>query len=116
MQEISTFLNSTISLAIGLFYIATMWRIFSKAGKPGWLALVPIVNVIMLISIAGKEWWWALLLLIPFVNILVFFLILHGVSENFGHGVGFTLGLFFLGFLFFPVLAWGDDKYYPVYH
>lgn len=98
-------------LAIFVFYVACMWRIFEKAGKPGWLSIIPIVNLFMLVEIAGKEWWWFVLLFIPVVNFFASIIIIHGVSENFGHGIGFTLGLYFLSFIFYPVLAFGDSQY-----
>jgi hypothetical protein len=92
-------------------YIAAMWRIFTKAGQPGWASIVPIYNAIVMLQIAGKPVWWILLYLIPVVNIVVAIIVLHNISLNFGKGVGFTLGLLFLGFIFIPLLAWGDAEY-----
>jgi hypothetical protein len=93
--------------------IAAMWNVFIKAGRPGWAAIVPIYNLIVLLQVAGKPGWWILLLLIPLVNIVVFILMYAGVARNFGKGVGFTLGLIFLAFIFFPILAWGSAEYSP---
>lgn len=97
--------------AVMVFYIAAMWKVFTKAGQPGWAAIVPIYNLIVLLQIAGKPVWWVLLMLIPLVNIVVGIMMWHGVSTSFGKGVGFTLGLLFLGFIFIPILAWGDSQY-----
>jgi hypothetical protein len=97
--------------AVMVFYIAAMWKVFTKAGQPGWAAIVPIYNLVVLVQIAGKPVWWVLLMLIPFVNIIVAVMVWHGISTNFGKGVGFTLGLLFLGFIFIPILAWGDSQY-----
>ena len=97
--------------AVMLFYIAAMWKVFTKAGQPGWAAIVPIYNAVVMIQIAGKPIWWILLYLIPVVNIVVSIIVIHNISKNFGHGAGFTLGLIFLGFIFFPILAWGDSQY-----
>jgi len=94
-----------------VFYIAAMWKVYTKAGQPGWAAIIPIYNLVVLAQIAGKPVWWVLLMLIPIVNIVVAIMIWHGVSTNFGKGVGFTLGLIFLGFIFIPILAWGDAQY-----
>ena len=99
------------SLAIGLLLIATMWIIFQKADKPGWAALIPFYNTWVLCEVAGKPGWWMFLFWIPFVNIIIAFIVLNGLSENFGHGIGFTLGLIFLSFIFFPILAFSDDQY-----
>lgn len=94
-----------------LFYVAAMWKVFTKAGQPGWAAIIPIYNMVVLCQIAGKPVWWVLLMFIPLVNIVVAFMVWHNVSLRFGHGVGFTLGLVFLGFIFIPVLAWGGSEY-----
>ncbi len=93
--------------------IASIWRVFEKAGKPGWAALIPIYNVYVLIKIAGKPGWWLLLCLIPLVNIVVLIIVYIALAENFGKGVGFALGLIFLSFIFFPMLAWGNAVYNP---
>jgi len=97
--------------AVMVFYIAAMWKVYTKAGQPGWAAIIPIYNLVVLAQIAGKPVWWVLLMLIPIVNIVVAIMIWHGVSTNFGKGVGFTLGLVFLSFIFIPILAWGDAEY-----
>jgi hypothetical protein len=86
-----------------------MWVIFTKAGKPGWAAIIPIYNIIVLLEIVGKPIWWIILVIIlPFIFGIW---MLNLLSKSFGKGVGFTLGLIFLGFIFFPILAFGDAKY-----
>ena len=97
--------------AVILLEIAAMWKVFQKAGQPGWAAIIPIYNTIVLIQIAGKPVWWILLYLIPVVNIVIAIIVMHNISKNFGKGVGFTLGLIFLSPIFFPILAWGDAQY-----
>jgi hypothetical protein len=91
--------------------IASLWKIFTKAGKPGWACIIPIYNIIVLLDIVGKPWWWLLLMLIPFVNFVLLIWVYNLLSKSYGHGVGFTLGLIFLGFIFIPILAFGDSKY-----
>ena len=100
-----------IYLAFIVLMIASMWTIFSKAGKPGWAALVPIYNLIVLLDIVGKPWWWLLLMFIPIVNFVVIIMIYHNLSLSFGKGAGFTVGLILLGIVFFPILAFGDAEY-----
>lgn len=100
-----------IYLAIALLVIASMWKVFTKAGKPGWAAIVPIYNTIVLLEIVGKPTWWIILLLIPFVNIIVLLIVINELSKSFGRGVGTTLGLIFLGFIFWPILAFGSAQY-----
>ena len=90
-----------------LLIIISMWKIFTKAGRPGWYSLIPIVNGVVLCHIAGKSGWW--LLLCIFVIPALFLSI--ALAEKFGKGAGFGVGLFFLGFIFLPMLAFGDAQY-----
>ena len=102
-------MTGLIQLIIFVLYIASMWVIFTKAGKPGWAAIIPIYNIIVLLEIVGKPLWWIILVIIlPFIFGIW---MLNLLSKSFGKGVGFTLGLIFLGFIFFPILAFGDAKY-----
>ena len=100
-----------VMCAVILFYVASMWKVFTKAGQPGWAAIIPIYNMVVLCQIAGKPVWWVLLMFIPLVNIVVAVMVWHNISLRFGHGVGFTLGLIFLGAIFIPILAWGSSEY-----
>jgi hypothetical protein len=99
--------------AILIFELVAMWRVFEKAGEPGWAAIIPIFNLYILLRIAGRSGWWLLLFLIPLVNVVIGFIVMHDVAERFGHGWGFALGLVFLGFIFFPILAFGDSTASP---
>ena len=87
--------------AVLLLIIIGLWKVFVKAGKPGWAAIVPIYNFIVLLEIAGKPLWWFILMLIPFVNFIVAIIVLIAVARNFGKGVGFALGMVFLPFIFY---------------
>lgn len=100
-------------LAFFVFMFASMWKVFAKAGKPGWAIIVPIYNIIVMLEIAGKPLWWFLLMLIPLVNIVVAFMVMIGIAEKFGKSAGFGVGLTLLGFIFFPILAFGDAEYRP---
>jgi ABC-type sulfate transport system permease subunit len=94
--------------------IAGLWKMFEKANQPGWGALIPIYNVILLLKIAGKPVWWIVLMFIPFVNIVVGILVPLAVARNFGRGAGFGVGLIFLPFIFYPILGFGQAQYNPV--
>lgn len=93
--------------------IAAMWKVFEKAGEPGWAAIVPIYNIIVLLKIAGKPAWWLVLMLIPFVNFVVGIIVVLALAKNFGKGAGFGFGLLLLAPVFYPMLAWGDARYQP---
>lgn len=100
-----------IVLVIAVLEIASLWKIFVKAGRSGWASLIPIYNSYVLIKIAGKSGWWLLLYFVPFVNVVAYVLIMNGLSTNFGRGGGFTIGLVFLPLIGFPVLGFGSDRY-----
>lgn len=100
-----------ISLAIVVFMIASVWRVFTKAGQPGWAVLIPIYNAYVLCKVGGKPGWWVILLFIPIVNIVMSLLISLGVAEKFGKGAGFGIGLWPLPIIFYPILAFGDASY-----
>lgn len=98
-------------VALIVLMIASMWIIFTKAGKPGWAILIPIYNVLVMLQIVGKPWWWLLLFLIPVVNFVFAIWFINLLSKSFGKGVGFTIGLILLSIIFYPILAFGDAKY-----
>ena len=111
-NELMTTNSVLFIIAIAVIYIAAQWRVYQKAGKPGWAAIIPIYNVLILLEIIGKPWWWILLLLfVPIVNIVLAVWMVNLLSKSFGQGVGFTLGLLFLGFIFYPILAFGNYEY-----
>jgi hypothetical protein len=100
-----------IYVAILGLVLASMWAIFAKAGKPGWTALIPIYNLIVLLEIVGKPWWWLLLMLIPLVNVVFAVWTYNLLSKSFGKSEGFTAGLILLSIIFLPILAFGDAQY-----
>ena len=100
-----------IYIAVIVLVIAGGWKMFEKAGKPGWAIIVPIYNIIVMLEIAGKPIWWIILLIIPVVNLIVLIMVYHNISKAFGKDVGFTIGLILLGFIFIPILGFGDAKY-----
>jgi len=102
---------SLIGVVFAIFYIVTLWRIFTKAGQPGWAAIIPIYNTYILIKMAGRPWWWLLLFLIPLVNIVIAILVVVDVARYFGKGGGFAVGMIFLPIIFYPILAFGSATY-----
>ena len=100
-----------IMLVIGIFMLAVMWKIYTKAGKPGWASIVPIYNVIVLLEMINRPLWWILLLFIPLVNFIVLIMIIVDLAKAFGKSVGFAIGMIVLGIVFYPLLAFGDAEY-----
>ncbi len=100
-----------IYLAIIILMVASFWKIFTKAGKPGWAAIVPIYNIVVLLQIVEKPVWWIILFLIPIVNFIISIIIYVSLAKVFGKGVGFALGLLFLAPIFFPILGFGSAQY-----
>ena len=99
------------SLIIFLVVVAGMWKVFEKAGKPGWAAIIPIYNAYVLTEISGKEILWFILLFVPCINIVAIILICIDVAKAFGKGAGFGLGLAFLGPIFYPLLGFSNARY-----
>jgi len=98
-------------LAVLLLLIASFWKVFTKAGEAGWQSIIPIYNLFVLVKISGKPWWWFLLFLVPVVSVIIHILVHIALAERFGKGVLYGLGLAFLGFIFFPMLAFGSAEY-----
>jgi hypothetical protein len=122
LTDYSTTPTTSTSLPAGFWvaYVAFIvllvvceWKVFVKAGKAGWAALVPIYNTVVMLQIIGRPWWWILLLLIPVVNIYFAIKVYYEFAKVFGKGVGYTLLLLFLPIIGYPMLAFGDAKYHP---
>lgn len=103
-----------VELVLAILMIVGMWKVFTKAGKPGWAAIIPIYNGIVLLEIAGKPIWWIILFLIPCVNLIMAILVSMGVAKNFGKSEAYGIGLALLPFIFYPLLGFSDAKYRPV--
>lgn len=101
-----------IYLASVIFTVASIWKVFTKAGKPGWACIVPIYNYIVMLEIAKKPMWWlVIILLVPIVNIVLLIMLINAIAISFGKRSGFTVGLIFLPFIFWPILGFGDAQY-----
>ncbi len=100
-----------VYLAIVVVVIAGIWRAFEKAGAPGWAAIIPIYNVYVMVKMADKEGWWVILFLIPLVNLVVGFIVFEVIARKFGKTSGFAIGMLLLGFVFWPMLGFGDAEW-----
>lgn len=100
-----------IYLVLIVVIIAGYWMVFTKAGEAGWKSIIPIWNILVLLKIIGREWWWIILFLIPIVNIVIAIIVALDLAKSFGKGTGFGIGLFILGPIFACILGFGDATY-----
>ena len=98
-----------LSMALSILMIVSLWKIFKKAGKPGWASIIPIYNIYIMCEIAEKEWWYVLLSCVPIANIYAMIVLYNGMSKRFGKSGGFVAGMILLPVIFFPILAFGKD-------
>ncbi|MCO5946122.1 DUF5684 domain-containing protein [Mucilaginibacter flavidus] len=98
-------------LIVAVITIVGKWKVYEKAGKPGWAALIPVYTWIVMLEIVGKPVWWVILFFIPCVNIVFIIWTLNLVSKSFGQSEGFTIGLILLSFIFWPILGFGSYQY-----
>ena len=98
-----------LSMVLSILMIVSLWKIFKKAGKPGWASIIPIYNIYIMCEIAEKEWWYVLLSFVPFANIYAMIVLYNGMAKRFGKSGGFVAGMILLPVVFFPMLAFGKD-------
>ena len=94
-----------------LLPVIALWKLFEKANKPGWAAIIPIYNLIVFMEIIGKPWWWIILWIIPYLNIIWIIWGWNLMVKSFGKTEGFTVGVILLGIIFIPILGFGNSKY-----
>jgi len=99
---------SLVALELVAFY-----RIFRKASRPGWAAVIPIYNFYVLVKVSGKSGWLLFLLLVPIFGLIVEIIVMYSLAQRFGKGIGFAAGLVLLGPIFLPILAFGAAQYRP---
>jgi hypothetical protein len=98
-------------IIVSVILIIAHWKIYEKAGKPGWASLIPIYNIIVLLEIIGKPIWWIFLIIFPCTSFIFAIWATNLLSKSFGQSEGFTVGLILLSFIFYPILAFGNYQY-----
>ena len=99
-------------LALIAFIILTMWKMYRKANKPGWAAIVPVYNYVVLLEMIGRPIWWIILTFIPIVNIYVSLVVALDLAKSFGKSTGFGVANFFVPFITYPILAFSKGVRY----
>lgn len=99
-------------LALVVISIVAMWRVFEKAEREGWKAIIPIYNTWVLFKIAGREGWWIIFLFIPFVNIIASVILAVDLAKAFGKSTAFGIfALWMFSLIGFLILGFGDAEY-----
>ena len=106
--------GSLVSLAIGVLAIVALWKMFEKAGEPGWAAIVPFYNAYVLFKITWGNGWMFLLMLIPIANIVIYIITMVKLAKAFGRSGGFAIGLIFLSVIFYCILGFDQSQYIGV--
>jgi len=104
-----------IYVSIIVLLVSAQWKVFSKAGQPGWACIIPIYSTYIMTKIGGKPGWWVLMMFVPIANIVYMIWLTNMVSKSFGKDEGFTVGMIFLGIVFWPILAFGSAQYIGPY-
>jgi hypothetical protein len=100
------------ALAIAVVAIIGCWKVFEKAGQPGWAVLIPFFNVYILMKVAGRPGWWLVLYFIPIVNFVVAIIVSLDVAKAFGQSAVFGFFLLFLfGGIGYLILGFGNYQY-----
>jgi hypothetical protein len=114
MDFILLFLRILIPFFLFTFifaYYFGAWKVYEKAGQPGWTAIIPIYNVVVLLEIVGRPIWFIVALFLPILNILFFIILRIDLAKSFGKNEIYGLGIVFFGFILLPHLAFSDAEY-----
>ena len=98
-------------LIVGVLMVVSMWKMFTKAGKPGWASIIPIYNLVVMLQILGRPVWWILLFFIPFVNIVMAIIISIDTAKAYGKDPVFAIVLLLFPYVGYPILGFGSAKY-----
>ncbi|PRY43901.1 DUF5684 domain-containing protein [Umezawaea tangerina] len=97
----------------GILAIVALWKIFTKAGKPGWAAIIPFYNIYTMLKVAGRPGWWLILYIIPIVNIIISIVVAIDLAKSFGKsGVFGFFGLWMFSIIGYLMLAFGNANYH----
>ncbi len=104
--------SSTVSLILAVIAVIALWATFTKAGRPGWGAIIPFYNLYLLAKIAGRPGWWVILFFIPIVNIVITLLISLDVARAFGKSTVFgVVGLWLFSVIGYLIVGFGSARY-----
>ena len=103
---------SLFYIAFAVFMIVSLWKLFTKAGKPGWAAIVPFYNLAVLLEVVGRPIWWLLLIVfVPLLNVWLVVVLYLDLAKSFGKPVSFGVLSVFFPYVTIPILAFGKSQY-----
>lgn len=105
------FLFTLIYLAVLVLILVGTIKVFIKAGRKWWEALIPFYNMYVYVIILGRAWWWFLLMFVPIVSWIVAIILVFDLAKAFGKSSLYALGIIFFPFVFIPVLGFGSAEY-----
>lgn len=112
MDPVSMTIFFVVYFAIIVLFVAAGWKIFTKAKKPGWAIIIPFYSTIVMLEIIKRPVWWLLLFFVPFVNIIIAFIVVMDLAKAFGRSTAFgIILLFFFSPIGMLILAFGKSKY-----
>ncbi|NJN53563.1 MAG: hypothetical protein HC804_01700 [Anaerolineae bacterium] len=106
-----TTLSSLCGLVAYILVVAGLWKTFTKAGKPGWPAIIPILNLYFIVKVSGRPGWWLLLFFVPILNIVIWLLVALDTANAFGKTTLFGILIFFLPWIAYLLLGFSDANY-----
>ena len=92
-------------LAIQVVHFLGTFRLYQKAGRKSWEALVPVYNAVVLMQIIRRPKWWVILLFVPIINLMMFPVIWVETLRSFGRNrsIDTILGILTFGlYIFIP--------------
>jgi len=107
----STNIELFVTLGLIVLIFVGLWKVFEKAGKPGWAAIIPIYNLYVLVKVSGNAWYWFALFFVPVINFFATLKVSIDIAGKFNKGILFGLGLTFISFIFYPLLGFGGYQY-----
>jgi hypothetical protein len=105
------FFLAFLVLVLSVVAVIGLWKVFVKAGQKGWAAIIPVYNIIILLRIINKPYWWVFFYFVPFINVPTYYITIYELAKTFKREIGFTFGMLFLPFIFYPILGFGKSEY-----
>ncbi len=99
-------------MAVSVLLVVSLWKLFTKAGKPGWAAIVPVYNIIVMMEIIGRPTWWTVLYFVPVANIVVSIINMLDFAKSYGKSAGYGVLMIFFPYIMYPILAFSTDTKY----